>query len=239
MTTILKLSLLQMTGKWRMTIILLLALLPVGLMAITRFVAGDISFNSELIDPMIDGMLVGAIVPLVTMVLASSAFGNEIEDKTLGYLMLRPVPRWMIVAPKMAATVIIAGPIAVVSGVVVTVLAGGDATAAIAVGLALLSGVVAYAAIFTWAGTVTARALGFGLVYVLGWEALLSSFLSGVRYLSIRAYMLAIMEGIGGEPFEALQARVIEFPAAIVGIMLVTVVFFLLTLHRLRTMDVP
>jgi hypothetical protein len=39
--------------------------------------------------------------------------------------------------------------------------------------------------------------------------------------------------------FEVLGQRVIEFPAGIVGAAAVTIVFFLLAVHRLRRMDVP
>jgi hypothetical protein len=36
-----------------------------------------------------------------------------------------------------------------------------------------------------------------------------------------------------------LGVRVIEFPAAVTGAVVVSVVFFLLTVRRLRVMDVP
>ena len=111
--------------------------------------------------------------------------------------------------------------------------------AAIAVGVALFTGVLAYAAIFTWVGLITSRALAFGLIYVFLWEGLLSSFLGGVRYFSVRAYTLAILHGMDENHFEALGERVIEFPAAIAGAIAVTVVFFLLAVRRLRGMDVP
>ena len=105
--------------------------------------------------------------------------------------------------------------------------------------MALFTGVVTYTTIFTWAGLVSTRALGFALIYVFLWEGLISSFLSGVRYLSVRGYTLAILHGIDDKSFETLGLRVIEFPAALVGAAVVTVVFFWLTVRRLRRMDVP
>ena len=85
----------------------------------------------------------------------------------------------------------------------------------------------------------TTRALGFALVYVFLWEGLLSSFLGGIRYLSVRGYTLAVMHGIDEEALEALEGQAIEFPAALVGAAAVTVVFLWLTVRRLRRMDVP
>ena len=242
MRAIFGLSLRQLAGRWRLLLLISLGGLPIVLMTIILLVS-DVSreegIDKEFMDVFFDGLFVGAIMPVVAMALATAAFGNEIEDRTLSYLMLKPLSRTLIALPKFLATVAIGGPLLVVSGVVSTVLASGDARAAAAVGAALFAGVVTYAAIFTWAGLVTRSALGFALIYVFVWEGLISTFLSGTRYLSVRGYALAIMHGIDTDSFEVFGERVIEFPAAIGGVVLVTAAFFLLTVYRLRRMDVP
>jgi hypothetical protein len=81
--------------------------------------------------------------------------------------------------------------------------------------------------------------LSFALVYVFLWEGVLSTFLGGVRYLSVRGYTLSIVHGIDGDVFRSLGPRVIEFPAALVGAGAVTVLFVWLTVRRLRRMDIP
>lgn len=237
MTQILTLTLRQLTGKWRVILTVLLAVIPVAL----AFVPGDpADADQEFIDGLLDGLLVGVIMPLVTIALATAAFGNEIEDKTLSYVFLKPVARWRIALPKFLASVVIAAPLAVVSGAVATYIGlDGDLRTTLSVALALLLGVIAYASVFTWAGLVTTRALPFAIVYVFLWEGLLSTFISGVRYLSVRGYTLAIMNGLDSSGLEVLSDRVIEFPAAVIGAAIVTVVFLLLTIYRLRRMDVP
>ena len=251
MGTVLRLSLRQLGGRWRLLLILLLAALPIALAAlVSATLSEDESSNEEFINTLLDGLLIAGILPIVTMVLATASFGNEMEDRTLSYLVLRPVRRSLIVLPKLLAPIIVGGPVLVVSGIVATLLGGsslgvvivvlhGDGQAALAVGTAVLAGVVAYAAIFTWAGLMTTRALAFGLIYVFIWEALITSFLGGVRYLSIRAYTLAILHGMDDSSFASLEGRVIEFQAAIWGTIIVTLVFFLLTVRRLRRMDIP
>ena len=82
-------------------------------------------------------------------------------------------------------------------------------------------------------------ALGAAIVYVFIWEGLIGTFLGGIRYLSVRGYTLAIMQGIDEESFEEFADRVIELPAAVVGASAVVVVFFALTIRRLHRMDVP
>lgn len=230
---------------------LFLVALPIGLAAlVSAILSEDESSNREFINNLLDGLLIAGILPIVTMVMATAAFGNELEDRTLSYLVLKPIPRSRIVLPKLLASIVVSGPLLVVSGVGATLLGAsgigaallvldGDLQAAVAIGVALLVGVVTYAAIFTWAGLVTTRALAFALIYVFLWEGLISTFLGGVRYLSVRGYTLAILHGMDDKSFDAIGDRVIEFPAAIAGAAAVTVVFFWLTVLRLRRMDVP
>jgi len=241
MGTVFWLSMRQLTGRWRLALILFLAALPVALAVIVYFAAADDdSFRDNFIDILLDGLLVAAILPIVTMALSTAAFGNEVEDRTLSFLMLNPIPRWHIAIPKLLASIAISGPLLIASGVAAALLGfDGSIRAAVAVGVALFAGVAAYAAIFTWAGLVTNRALAFALIYVLLWEGVISSFIRGVDYSSVRGYTLAIMYGINKPGFESLGDRVIEFPAAIVGAVAVTVVFLLLGVRRLRRMDVP
>ena len=187
-----------------------------------------------------DATIIAAILPIVTLALATAAFGDEVEDRTLSYLVLKPIPRFHIVMPKLIASIIVAAPLIVASGIAATVIGlDGDARSILAVGVALAAGVVAYASIFTWAGLVTTRALAFGLVYVILWEGVVATFLGGVRYLSVRGYTIGILHGIEGDRFEALGERAIEFPAAIAGAIIMTFLFFGLAVRRLRNMDVP
>lgn len=240
MAEIFRLSLRQLLGRWRVLVILLLAALPTLLVLLIKAIGeGDIAFHEEFVGLIIDVMITGGIMPIVTMTLAAAAFGNELEDKTLYYLVLKPVARLSIVAAKLLAVLVVALPLVVASGVAASALVGAEPRILGTLALALAAGVTAYATIFTFAGLLTPRALAYGLVYVLVWEGLLSTIVSGVRYLSVRGYTLALLHGLDETGFGDLAERVIEFPAAIVGTSAVIVAFFLLALYRLRTMDVP
>lgn len=235
------LSMHQLGGRLRLSLVMFLAALPVALAVLVFFVASDESdYEKNFINILLDGLIVGGIMPIVTMALSTAAFGNELEDRTLSYLVLKPMPRWRIALPKLLASIVIGGPLLIVGGVVATVLGlDAGARAAVAVGVALLAGLTAYAAIFTWAGLMTTRALPIALIYVFLWEGVISSFIHGVDYLSVRGYTLAIMHGIDETGLEELSQRVIEFPAAMGGAIAVTLAFFWLSVRRLRRMDVP
>ena len=111
----------------------------------------------------------------------------------------------------------------------------GHATVTIA---ALAVGTVAYATLFTWAGLAIRYALPFGITYIFVWEAALSSFLGGTRFLSVRQYMLAIVRGLDEE---RLQDVTIELSptTGLIGAVLVTAVFVVLTVRRLDRMGIP
>ena len=239
MAHIFQLTLRQLLGRWRVLLIVFLASLPTLIVLLVKWQDDSAAYDQDFVQGMIDAMIIGGIMPIVTMTVASAAFGNELEDRTLYYLVLKPVSRVHIALAKLAATFALAAPVVVACGVVATALVGADAGTVFTVGIALLAGVAAYASIFTWAGLITPRALSYGLVYVLVWEGILSSFLTGIRYLSVRGYTLSLLHGIDAKNFEILEDRVIAFPAAIVGTVGVALVFFFLAQYRLRTMDVP
>ena len=240
MIELLSFSIRQLAGKWRVALILLLTALTVGLSVLVSVLSDQPRVNGGAIDVFFDGMIIGAVLPIVTIALATAAFGNELEDRTLGYLVLKPVARWLIVLPKLLASVAVAAPLLIVAGVAISLLLlDGDVRASVAVAVAVFAGVVTYASIFTWAGLTTKSALPIALIYVFAWEGLISTFLEGVRYLSVRGYVLAIMHGIDSESFVEFEERVIELPAAVGGVAAATVVFFWLTVRRLRRLDMP
>ncbi len=218
---------------------LLLLVLLAGLPVLVSAVAGG--SEDGIINGTLDGLVIATVLPIAVMVLATAAFGNEVEDRTLSLLAMKPISRLAIVLPKVAATVLVAGPIAVIAAVVVAAIAveNEPTQAAVAAGIGVLVGVAAYTALFTWAGLVSNKALGFALVYVLLWEGLMASLISGIRYLSIRGYTIGIMHGLDGEGLSALSSRAIDLTAALIGAAIVTVLFVFLTVRRLGEMDIP
>ncbi len=235
------LSIRQLTGPVRLGLILLLSALPIGLAAILALSAGGEGVGrDDFVNAMLSGLLVAGVLPIVVMTLGTAAFGNELEDGTLGNLALMPLARWQIVTPKLLATLTISVPIIIVSGVVTSLIGiGFEARATLSVAVALLLGAAAYSAIFTWAGLMTGRALAVALLYVILWEGVIGSLIEGVGYLSVRGYTLAIMHGLDSSAFESFGDRVISLPAAVVGALLVTAVFYGLAVWRLTRMDVP
>jgi len=237
MLSVFLLTLRQLSGWQRLAIMAVLAALP--LLATARpLTDNDAMPVTEFEMVVLSGMLAGSIIPLVVLAIAAVAFGNEVEDKTLANLTTSPVPRWKIVLPKLLATITVAGPFIAISAIATAHFAFlGDATATIAVTVGALAAVAMYGALFLWLGLVSNQAIGIGLLYIVLWEGFFSGFVEGVRLLSIRAYTLAIMHGLDDRRFSSggdMSIWVaVGMAAFVVGGSL------LLSVRRLRTMDVP
>ena len=239
MGAVFRLSMRQMASRWRLALIAFLAALPVIIVAWAAWI-GEGSVDAELAQVLIEQLMVGVVLPIVTITLATTAFGNEIEDRTLGLLATKPLAHWRIALPKLLAAITLAAPPLIAGALVAMLIAfEGDARPALSMCAGILCGTIAYSAVFTWAGAITSRALGFALVYVFLWESLLAGFLEGIRYLSIGAFTRTIAYALDKTALETLGERAIEFEAALAGAALVTVAFFLLTALRLRRMEIP
>jgi ABC-2 type transport system permease protein len=181
------------------------------------------------------------ILPLATLILATGALGDEVEDRTMVYLVLKPVSRLRIVLEKYAA-VVLAVVVLLWAGQVLTWLlsSGGDAFDAIdvlaAMFVATFFGVLVYAAVFMTVSLVIPRALLVGIIYVLLWESLFSRLIPGARVLSLRHYVNSIYARVLDDSAVRLNDAFQLVPALAV-ILVVVCLATLLTTARLRSMD--
>jgi ABC-2 type transport system permease protein len=237
MSSVYLLTLGQLSGRWRILIMTLLAAMPVLITAITMQ-SSTAPAATEFEGFILSALLAGSIAPLIVIAIAGPAFANELEDRTLANLTLTPLPRWQIVLPKLLASITIAAPFIAASALATSYVAFlGDPRAMFAVTASAIVGVALYASAFTWLGLVTTQAIGVGLVYIVLWEGFFARFISGTRLLSIRYYAIAFMHGLDERRFANLNHM--SFPAAIILVALLVGGFLWLGVRRLRTMDVP
>ena len=237
MTSLFLLSVRQLAGGKRIWVMVVFSAIPVLLGFAFRFASPQTS-AAQFDDGVTNLLIVSAILPLVMLFLGTATLGNEYDDRTLPFLVLKPISRWTIVASKLLATLAAGGVPVALSGSVSTLLITGDAGQAATTAVALLFGAAAYAAMFTWAGLAVRYALPLGAAYLLVWEAALSTFLGGTRFLSVRQYTLAIIKGLDAD---RLRDSVVELGLieGLVGAAVVAAVFVTLTTRRLERMDIP
>jgi ABC-2 type transport system permease protein len=183
--------------------------------------------------------VIRTVLPLVALVVGTAVLGSEVEDGTLIFQLLKPVPRWHVAIAKAlvasALTAVLVLPPMIVTGV----LLGGTGSASInvAVGftLAALAGCIAYAFGFTALGVVTSRALIVGLGYTLVWEGVLAGILEGTRFLSVRQATLGVAVGLTGTD---LGSTPLTVTASLVILIAVTIGGFGVAAWRLRGFQV-
>lgn len=187
----------QLLGRRRTVLLVLLSVVPILLAAAFR-AAGetDIERFTRIV---FDGLYVAILLPLVAVLFGTGAFGAEIEDGTIVYLLAKPIPRAAVVIAKAlsAAGVAIALTVASagLSGVIELLPAGSDGQAAtFGYITAMAVGSVCYATLFLALSLFTRRALVIGIGYMLVWEGGLSSLLPGIANLSIRQYSLGVAD---------------------------------------------
>ncbi|HEX6049510.1 MAG TPA: ABC transporter permease [Gemmatimonadaceae bacterium] len=237
MGSVYRLTLHQLSGKWRLTIMTVLASMPV-IIAVLMLRSDNAPSVREFETAILSAMLAGSIAPLVVLAIAAAAMGNEVEDRTLANLTLAPIPRWQIAVPKLLAVITIAAPFMAVSAFLTSWVAYiGDVQATIAVTTSAVVGVALYAAAFVWLGLVSSQAIGLGLLYIVLWEGFFSGFVSGVRLLSIRHYAIALMHGLDDRRF-AFGSH-LSLAVAVLMAVLVFGGFLFFSIRRLRRMDVP
>lgn len=232
-------SLRQLTGRPRLVIIGLLSLVPILMGVVVSL--NDSGLNSQDLDNNLIALLIGAaVLPIITLTVATAALGNDLEDRTLSNLTLTPAARWEIILPKLAAAISIAAPPVLISAIVSISLAyDGDSQAIAGIILGVGLAILAYSSLFLWLGLATGRALGYGLMYIFLWEFLFTGFVSGIRFLSIRAYMIGVVRGVDENRFEEDASQIISLQVSVIVLAVVIVLFTALAIRRLRTMDVP
>lgn len=135
-----------------------------------------------------------AVIPLAALLFAASLIQDDVEEQTLTYFLIRPIPRWMIYVVKALGGALATSALASVFAALAMVAArwgelGHDVDwllqrAGILAGLVSL-GVLAYVAIFGCLGLLTKRALSIGIFYILVFEVSLANIPFLLRYVTI------------------------------------------------------
>ena len=229
------------TVKRGAIVALLIAIPVVGSILITYF---DATENTAAV--IFSFGIFATVLPIVTLVIASPAFSDEVEDRTLAILTLSPISRWLIVTPKLVTVAVIATVPLVIASFASAVIASDvePVSSAIAVAIGTAFGCVCYSALFTFLGSITGRSIIIGLLYVLAWENLFVNFIPTLTYTSISRLALSVASQV--EPYvlsldDSGQPDFTGLPAiayALVAGVAVVIVCYVANVRRLRTMDV-
>lgn len=173
----------------RLAMVLVLVLLPaiIGLFY-------HLTQSSERFDPVSNydniglNMVFRLILPLLAVLYGTGALSQEIDGRTIVYLLTRPMPRWRILLTKLVGAwvlVSLAGCLSVFT--LALALFGKEfSQAPLALDIrAIVVGSAAYSALFCFLSTLLSRPLLYALLYGIGWENVATFFPGGFARLSI------------------------------------------------------
>jgi ABC-type transport system involved in multi-copper enzyme maturation permease subunit len=154
---------------------------------------GDWSF-AHFVRSVMMGAYLSFVLPMFTLAYASGALGAERENRSLIWLMTRPMPRSLIYLAKFVGTLpwcLLFG----FGGFAALCVAGGE-PGRIAFRLfwpTALAGTIAFSALFHLIGSLFRRPIVVGLVYVFFFEFLVAILPGSMKLLSMTFYLRSLM----------------------------------------------
>lgn len=181
-------------------------------------------------------------IVVLSLFYGTSITADEVENRTLAYLLTRPVPRTAIVLGKYAASSALMFVMTAVglaaSFLVLNLSRLGDPTiyAVLFKSLGVLAlGILAYTAFFAFLGTVLKRAIILGLIFGFGWETVIQYFPGSTQRFSIVHYLKSLLPyrpvtGGGGRGVALLLFRLEPTPPLLAAVALVAIAAVFLAL---------
>lgn len=202
--TITQLTIRQFLKSRSLAVIAIICLIPLAIAIIPHLLPDAQSIRNlrgMMANTIYLTMYVTLLMPISVLVLASAAFGDEIDDKTLYILALKPVSRFRIMFEKLLAVLIVAIP--VVWGTILlvwAVLSWGNMDALKDLVWPMLAGslvgICGFGSIFLAISLFIRRTLLVGMFYVTIWEGALAGFLPGIRSFSISHYSRSMFSNL-------------------------------------------
>ena len=141
------------------------------------------------------------IVPILGVFYGTALIADEVDDRTITYLFVRPIPRGAVLLGKFLAYLAVTVLIVLPSVMIVFFLVAPMGTGSIAAGfpdllkdLVLLAlGLSAYGAVFAFVGARFRKPLIIGLVFAFGWELVVLSVPGYLKKLTVAYYLQALV----------------------------------------------
>ncbi len=167
------------------------------------------------------------IILILALFYGTSVCSEEVEGKTLPYLITRPIPRAAVVLGKYAAyTAIMTGLVTLgllFSFLVLNLDRLLDPSLYGQLGRylgVLILGLVAYGALFTLFGSSLKRSIFFGLLFSFGWENVIQYFPGSTQRLAIAHYLKSFLPPASPGRFSFLTFRLEATPPGFALLML-------------------
>lgn len=135
----------------------------------------------------------GFVLTMTSVIFSSGIIAQEVEQKTIVYLLTRPLPRWRILLMKYLAAILITTVVCWLTMLSIALatlgpMKLGESPLAHDI-LFMPIGVSVYSALFLLMGTLLNRPLILGLIFAFGWEYLIVALPGYGQYCAIVTYL--------------------------------------------------
>lgn len=181
----------------RLIIAALLTFLPPLIGLFWRLFAAKDNFDpGDVYDNLAVRMVFSFTLTILSVVYGTGVVSQEIEQRTIVYLLTRPLPRWRILLAKFLVALVVVVGVSVLSTLLLALAVYGPSqfrSAGVGPDIkALCAGALAYGSLFLLLGASVPRPLTWGLTFVFGWETWVPSLPGSFARLSIMSYMRAL-----------------------------------------------
>ncbi len=141
-------------------------------------------------------ILVFRILPLASAIFSTAVISQEVEQKTIVYLLTRPVARWRLLAMRALASFVAVFLISALCAVGVSMAVYHNPLGPYLMKdfVAIAVGSVAYGSLFILVSLLINRAMIVCLLFAFGWESLVPTLPGSIFYLSIGTYLNKIAQ---------------------------------------------
>jgi ABC-2 type transport system permease protein len=193
-------ALCNLLARTQITRVRIGALLALGGLAIMSGVAYRSGVRTGTIDdPLAEGATwindfgLGFVVPVATLLFASSMFGDPRDDKTLVYLWLKPIRRSQLTTAAALTSFVITWPLVVPALVITAAFTGGGRDLVLGTLVACTVSVAGYTGLFVALGARLRLPLVWGLLYIIIWEKYVAGASKLTASIAIRGYGSSIL----------------------------------------------
>ena len=176
------------------------------------------------------------IVPILGVFYGTSLMADEVEDKTITYLFVRPIRRGSVLLGKYLAYLVCTVCVVLPSVVLVYLLVvpinsgslGGSFLDVVKDLILLTLGLAVYGAVFAFIGAKLKRPLLVGLIFIFGWEQMAMMFPGYMKRFTVAYYLQGLVphampsDGV----VSALQGLFRESPSLFGSLFWLTVIWF-------------
>lgn len=189
----------QLLGGRRLLLLGLMGLLPAAVLAVLIADERTAGGAQQAFHEAPLTILFYIVLPVAALIFGAGALGDERRDGTLSFILLRPLPRWVLAAAKLLAawlaTVAVIGPGVIAMSVVLGArFSEWDTLGPLLLAVALSA--LAYSSAFLVLGHLTQRAVLIGLLYVFVWESGMTSAVSSLATVSLMRVGLSAYAGL-------------------------------------------